>query len=55
MNSWQIILSIVIVGSFIIIPIYYTYQRKKNAQKEEFEKIKAYGENINEGTRNKNK
>ena len=54
MSSWQIILAIVIVGLSIIMPIYYSYQRKKKAQQEELNKIKVYGENINEQTRNKN-
>jgi len=55
MITWQIILAIIIVGLSITMPIYYSYQRKKNAQKEELEKIKAYCENINEKTRNKDK
>jgi hypothetical protein len=55
MDTWQIILAIIIVGLSIIMPIYYSQQNKKKAQQEEHEKIKAYGESINEETRNKNK
>ena len=53
-ENWQIFLAIIIVGLSIIMPIYYSYQRKKKAQQEELNKIKVYGENINEQTRNKN-
>jgi len=53
MSSWQIILAIVIVGLSIIMPIYYSYQRKKKSQQEELNKIKVYAESINEQTRNK--
>jgi len=52
-EKWQILLTIVIVGLSIIIPIYYSHQRKKKAQQEELNKIKAYGESINEQARNK--
>ena len=52
-ENWQIFLAIIIVGLSIIMPIYYSYQRKKKAQQEELNKIKVYGENINEQTRNK--
>ena len=37
MNNYQIILAIVIVGLSIIMPIYYSYQRKK-AKKENAKK-----------------
>ena len=53
MSSWQIFLAIIIVGFSIIMHIYYSHQRKKKAQQEELNKIKAYGESINEQTRNK--
>jgi hypothetical protein len=53
MSSWQIFLAIVIVGLSTIMPIYYSHQRKKKAQQEELNKIKVYGESINEQTRNK--
>ena len=52
-SSWQIILSVIIVGLSIVMPIYYSHQRKKKAQQEELNKIKAYGESINEQTRKK--
>ena len=52
-SNWQIILAVIIVGLSIIMPIYYFYQRKKKAQQEELNKIKDYGESINDQTRNK--
>jgi uncharacterized membrane-anchored protein YhcB (DUF1043 family) len=48
MNTWQIILAIIIVGLSIIMPIYYSSEKKKKAQQEELEKIKKYGETINQ-------
>ena len=55
MNTWQIILAIIIVGLSIIMPIYYSSEKKKKAQQEELEKIKKYGESINQFTRDKHK
>ena len=55
MDNWQIILAIVIVGLSIIMPIYYSSEKKKKAQQEELDKIKKYGEAINQLTRDKNK
>lgn len=55
MNTWQIILAIIIVGLSIIMPIYYSSEKKKKAQKEELDKIKKYGETINQFTRDKKK
>ena len=55
MNNYQIILAIVIVGLSIIMPIYYSSKKKKKEQQEELEKIKKYGETINQFSRNKNK
>ena len=52
-ENWQIILAILIVGLSIVMPIYYSCQKKKKAQQEELNKIKIYGENINEQTRRK--
>ena len=52
-NNWQIILAVIIVGLSILMPIYYSYQRKKKAKQEELNKIKVYGESINEQTRSK--
>ena len=43
METWQIILAIIIVGLSIIMPIYYSSEKKKKAQQEEFNKIKKYG------------
>ena len=39
MDTWQIILTIIIVGLSIIMPIYYSQQNKKKTQEEEFKKI----------------
>ena len=63
MNSnWQIILAVVIVGLSILMPIYYSYQRKKRAQQlkegrevTEREKIRVYMNDINEKFRAKRK
>ena len=54
MNTWQIILAIVIVGLSIIMPIYYSSEKKKNEQLKELEKIKKYGETMKQFTGNKN-
>ncbi len=62
METWQIILAIIIVGLSIIMPIYYSYKKKKLkiALKEgrevtEREKIRVYIDNINEKFRAKHK
>ena len=55
MTTWQIILAIIIVGLSIVMPIYYSSKNKKKQQQEELNKIKAYGESINQFTRNKGK
>ena len=55
METWQIIIAIIIVGLSIIMPIYYSSEKKKKAQQEELEKIKKYGETINQFTRDKHK
>ena len=55
MNNWQIILAIVIVGLSIVMPIYYSSEKKKKEQQEELEKIKKYGDVINQFTRDKYK
>ena len=54
MDTWQIILAVVIVGLSIIMPIYYSSEKKKNEQQKELEKLKRYGEAINQLTKNKN-
>ena len=63
METWQIILAIIIVGLSIVMPIYYSYEKKKKlAQKlkegrevTEREKIRVYMDNINEKFRAKRK
>ncbi|WP_435152099.1 hypothetical protein ACIJYB_02810 [Candidatus Pelagibacter bacterium nBUS_44] len=55
MDTWQIILAIIIVGLSIIMPIYYSSEKKKKEQQEELEKIKKYGETINQFTSDKHK
>ena len=59
MTTWQIIIAIIIVGLFIIMRVYYSHQRKKEAQKEaeaiERMQIREYGKKINDETRNKYK
>ena len=54
MDSWQIILAIVIVGLSIIMPIYYSSEKKKNEQLKELEKIKKFGETMKQFTGDKN-
>jgi len=53
MDTWQIILAIIIVGLSIIMPIYYSSEKKKIEQQKELEKIKKYGEAINQLTKSK--
>ena len=60
MTNWQIILAIVIVGLSIVMPIYYSHQRKKNSKTlikraSEEEKIRVYADKINTKTRSKRK
>ena len=59
MTIWQIILAIIIVSLSIIMPIYYSNQRKKKAKQEEEAiermQIREYGRKINDETRNKHK
>ena len=55
-EAWQIILAIIIVGLSIIMPIYYSKQRKNKAQQEEAierMQIREYGRKINDETRAK--
>ena len=62
METWQIILAIIIVSLSIVMPFYYSYKRKK-LEKElkegrevtEKEKIRVYIDNINEKFRAKRK
>jgi len=57
MNDSQILLAIVIVGLSIVMPIYYSYKRKKakaaerSAEALERMQIREYVRNINEETR----
>jgi len=62
MESWQIILSIIIVSLFILMPIYYSLKRKKLAQQlkegrqvSEREKIRVYIDQINQQSRDRNR
>ena len=62
METWQIILAIIIISLSIVMPFYYSYKRKK-LEKElkegrevtEKEKIRVYLDNINEKFRAKRK
>ena len=54
METWQIISAIIIVGLSIVMPIYYSTGKKKKDQQKELEKIKKYGDAINQFTRDKN-
>ena len=60
METWQIILAIIIVGLSIVMPIYYSYKKKKLARQlkegrevTEREKIRVYMDNINQKFRDK--
>ena len=66
MDTWQIILVIIIVGLSIIIPIYYSYKKKTEKRRleeelkegrevSEREKIRVYVDSINDKFRNKHK
>ena len=62
MDIWQIILALVIVGLFIIMPIYYSLKKKKLAQQlkegrqvSEREKIRVYIDQINQQSRDRNR
>ena len=58
-TTWQIILTITIVSLSIMMPIYYSYQKKKNLKKEseplQDTQIKDFINKINKETRNKKK
>tara|TARA_B110000444_G_C18357553_1_gene374545 strand:- start:356 stop:535 length:180 start_codon:yes stop_codon:yes gene_type:complete len=53
-TSWEIILAIILVGLLIVMPIYYSHQRKKNLKKNnkplDGNEIKNYIDKINEIT-----
>ena len=62
MENWQIIITIIIVGLSILLPIYYSLKKKKLEQQlkegrevSEKEKIRVYLDNINEKFRKKYK
>ena len=59
MTSWEIILAIIIVGLSIVMPIYYSYQRKKSPKQDnklaDGNEIKNYIDKINKITRKKHK
>ena len=66
MDTWQIILAIIIVGLSIIIPIYYSYKKKTEKRRleeelkegrevSEREKIRVHIDSINDKFRNKHK
>ena len=65
-ENWQILLAVIIVGLSILMPIYYSYQKKVEKQKveqalkhgrevAEGEKIRVYFNQINETFRKKRK
>ena len=55
METWQIILAFIIVLLSIVMPIYYSTEKKKKEQLKELQKIKEYGDAINKLSREKNK
>ena len=66
MQTWQIILAVIIVGLSIIMPIYYSYKKKiekrrleqelkEGREVSEREKIIVHIDSINDKFRNKNK
>ena len=62
METWKIILAIIIVGLSIVMPIYYSYKKRKlerelkeGREVTEREKIRVYLDNINERFRAKHK
>ena len=62
METWQIILAIIIIGLSVVMPIYYSYKKKKLAQQlkegrevTEREKIRVYMDDINQKFRDKHK
>ena len=58
-ETWKIILAVIIVGLSIVMPIYYSQKQKKEKQQKneiiERMQIREYGRKINEETRLKNK
>ena len=58
-TTFEIILAVIIVSLSVVMPIYYSYQRKKNPKQDnkpaDGNEIKNYIDKINEITRKKNK
>ena len=58
-TTFEIILAVIIVSLSVVMPIYYSYQRKKNPKQdnkpEDGNEIKNYIDKINEITRKKHK
>ena len=58
-TTFEIILAVIIVSLSVIMPIYYSYQRKKNPKQDDKpadgNEIKNYIDKINEITRKKHK
>ena len=62
MENWQIIITIIIVGLSVLLPVYYSLKKKKLEQQlkegrevSEKEKIRVYLDSINEKFRSKRK
>ena len=56
MINFEILITIIIVGLSVVMPIYYSHKKKKEKQKSEVIErmlIREYGRKINEETRNK--
>ena len=58
-TTFEIILAVIIVSLSVVMPIYYSYQRKKNPKQDnksaDSNEIKNYIDKINEITRKKHK
>ena len=58
-TTFEILLAVIIVSLSVIMPIYYSYQRKKNPKQDnkpaDGNEIKNYIDKINEITRKKHK
>jgi len=58
-TTFEILLAVIIVSLSVIMPIYYSYQRKKNTKQDDKpadgNEIKNYIDKINEITRKKHK
>ena len=58
-TTFEIILAVIIISLSVVMPIYYSYQRKKNPKQDnkpaDGNEIKNYIDKINEITRKKHK